>query len=57
MKKKTNKVKMPQPYKAISNYLKKNGWYVVVIGGTSVQQGDLKNNFIFRCDFIGSKKE
>lgn len=53
---KKQKPRLPQPYAAIRNYLKRNGWFVVVIGGTSVEQGGLENNFVFRCNFTGSKK-
>lgn len=58
MKKPTQrkKVKLPQPYSAIRDYLEKNGWNVVVIGGTRITQGSLKFNFHFECDFTGSKK-
>ena len=56
MKKKTKKVRLPQPYAAARNYLEKNGWNVVVIGGTSVEQGSAKYNFFLRIGFTGSKK-
>lgn len=52
---KKQKAWLPQPYAAITNYLKKNGWNVFVIGGTSVEQGSNKFNFIFRCSFTGGK--
>ncbi len=53
---KKQKPRLTQPYAAISSYLKKNGWNVVVIGGTSVEQGTMPFNFVFRCNFTGSKK-
>ena len=53
---KTEKVKLPQPYSAVRDYLEKNGWNVVVIGGTSIEQGSGKFNFVFRVGFTGSKK-
>lgn len=48
---------MPKIYTAIRDYLEKNGWNVVVIGGTAIEQrGRLKYNFTFTCDFTGGKK-
>ena len=57
MEKKTKKVKLPQPYASIRDFLEKNGWNVVVIGGTAVEQGNQKYNFVFRVGFSGSKKK
>ncbi len=57
MKKKILKKRLPQPYAAARDYLEKNGWCVVVIGGTSVEQGSLSHNFYLRIAFTGSKKK
>lgn len=53
-RRKQNK-RLPQPYAAIRNYLQKNGYSVVVIGGTSVEQDSEDFNFVFRCGFTGKK--
>jgi hypothetical protein len=43
--------------KAATRYLEQNGWSVLVIGGTSVHQGDRPFNFKLMVGFTGKKKD
>lgn len=54
--KKAQKNKLPPLHSVVRNFLEKNGWNVVVLGGTSVESTDLKFNFRFVMNFTGSKK-
>lgn len=50
------KVKLPQPYSAVRDFLEKNGCNVVLIGGARITGTDQKYNFHVEFDFTGSKK-
>ncbi len=57
MKKTKRKLKIPQPYNAIVKFLEKNGWNVVVIGGSRIRQNPLREfNYSIEFDFTGGKK-